>query len=169
LSLLLQLSVVLYFILVAAALGLQVPKLAFGLIVPLVLFVVMLPISLNGLGLRENALVVMLGFYGVGTADAVALAWLVYVSTLLFTLIGGIAYATRRWPRSRVGSDAPRPGSGGTRSAVAATVASLHGRAGAAPADRTPGRSVAGPSGPPQRGLAVHDHREPLEPAVGRR
>jgi glycosyltransferase 2 family protein len=126
LSLLLQLSVVLYYILVAEALGLSVPKLDFGLIVPLVLFIVMLPISLNGLGLRENAFAVILGFYGVATADAVALAWLVYAGTLLFTLIGGLVYATRRRPGPRTGNDADRPGDGGAWSALAATGASVH-------------------------------------------
>jgi uncharacterized protein (TIRG00374 family) len=125
LSFVLQLSVVLYFILVAEALNLSVPMLDFGLIVPLVLFIVMLPISLNGLGLRENALAVILGFYGVATADAVALAWLVYAGALLFTLIGGLIYAFRRWPPASVAHAEDRQGAGGAWSGVATTVASV--------------------------------------------
>jgi hypothetical protein len=58
----------------------------------------MLPVSINGIGLRENALAAMLGWYGVAAADAVALAWLVYLSSLLLGMIGGIVYAVRRAP-----------------------------------------------------------------------
>lgn len=125
LSFVLQLSVVLYFILIAEALGIAVPKLDFGLIVPLVLFIVMLPISLNGLGLRENALAMILGFYGVATADAVALAWLVYAGALLFTLIGGLIHAFRRWPPAPAAAAEHRQGVGAAWSCVATTVASV--------------------------------------------
>jgi glycosyltransferase 2 family protein len=96
LSVLLQANVVLYFVLVARALHLEVPPQSFFLIVPLAIFVTMLPVSINGIGLRENALGAMLAWYGVSAADAVALAWLVYLSSLLFGLAGGIVYALRR-------------------------------------------------------------------------
>jgi glycosyltransferase 2 family protein len=96
LSLLLQANVVLYYVLIARALHLDAPALSFFLIVPLATFVTMLPISINGIGLREGALATMLGWYGVATAGAVALAWLVYLSSVLFGLIGGIVYAVRR-------------------------------------------------------------------------
>lgn len=96
LSLLLQANVVVYFILIARALHIDAPALSFFLIVPLATFVTMLPVSINGIGLRENALAAMLAWYGVAAADAVALAWLVYLSSLLYGLIGGIVYALRR-------------------------------------------------------------------------
>ena len=96
LSFVLQFNVVAYFMLIALALGLGVPALDFCLIVPLVSFVVVLPISINGIGLRENALAVMPGYYGVATADAVALAWLVYLGSTIFALVGGVIYASRR-------------------------------------------------------------------------
>ena len=96
LSTLLQMNVVLYFILVSSALDLAVPEFNFFLIVPLVSFMMMLPISINGIGLRENALAVMLGWHGVTTADAVAFAWLVYLGGLLFGLVGAVVYALRR-------------------------------------------------------------------------
>jgi glycosyltransferase 2 family protein len=95
LSTLLQVNVVLYYILISSALDLTVPEIHFFLIVPLVLFITMLPISINGIGLRENALAVILGWYGVTIADAVALAWLVYLGSLLVGLVGGIVYAVR--------------------------------------------------------------------------
>lgn len=96
LSFLIQCSGVLFFILIAQSLGLGVPLLDFCVIVPLLMFVIMLPISINGIGLRENALAVILGFYGVAPAEAVALAWLDYAGGLLFGLMGGAIYALRR-------------------------------------------------------------------------
>ena len=96
LSVMLQANVVLFFILIAWALRLDVPASSFFLIVPLATFVTMLPISVNGIGLRENALAAMLAWYGVAVADAVALAWLVYLSSLMFGLVGAIVYTLRR-------------------------------------------------------------------------
>jgi glycosyltransferase 2 family protein len=96
LSLLLQFNVIVHFVLIAQALGLDVPARDFCLIVPLVSFVIMLPISINGIGLRENALAVMLGYYGAGAAEAVALAWLVHIANLILSLAGGLIYASRR-------------------------------------------------------------------------
>lgn len=96
LSFVLQFNVIACFMLIAQAMGLQVPALDFCLIVPLVSFVVMLPISINGIGLRENTLAMMLGYYGVAAAEAVALAWLVYLGSTIWALAGGIIYALRR-------------------------------------------------------------------------
>jgi uncharacterized membrane protein YbhN (UPF0104 family) len=96
LSMVLQLNVIVHFILIAHALGLEVPARDFCLIVPLVSFVVMLPISINGIGLRENALAVMLGYYGAAPAEAVALAWLVHFGSISCAVTGGVLYASRR-------------------------------------------------------------------------
>jgi hypothetical protein len=96
LSVLLQANVVLYFIVIAWALDLNVPAFSFFLIIPLASFVMLLPISINGIGLRENTFAAMLAWYGVTTADAVAFAWLAYFGNLLFGLVGGIVLAVRR-------------------------------------------------------------------------
>lgn len=96
LSFVLQLNVIVYFIMVAHALGLGVPALDFCLIVPLVSFVIMLPISINGIGLRENAFALMLGYYGVAPGKAIALAWLIYLGSSIFALAGGIILVSRR-------------------------------------------------------------------------
>ena len=38
----------------------------------------------------------MLGYYGAGAAEAVALAWLVHIANLILSLAGGLIYASRR-------------------------------------------------------------------------
>lgn len=96
LSLLLQANVVFYYLLIGESLGLPVPPVGYLVIVPLALFVTLLPVTINGIGLREGALAVLLAAYGVPSAEAVAYAWLVYLGSLLFSLVGGVLYAARR-------------------------------------------------------------------------
>jgi uncharacterized protein (TIRG00374 family) len=96
LSLVLQGSVVLAYVLLAQSLRLPVAALSFCWIVPLTLFVTMVPISINGIGLRENAMVLFLGMHGVTGTDAVAYAWLLYAGSLVWGAVGGIVYALRR-------------------------------------------------------------------------
>ena len=87
LSLLLQFNVIVHFVLIAQALD-RMPARDFCLIVPLVSFVIMLPISINGIGLRENALAVMLGYYGVGAAERGGVGRLVHIANLILSLAG---------------------------------------------------------------------------------
>jgi hypothetical protein len=96
LSLLLQGNVVLAYVVLAQSLGLPVAALSFCWIVPLTLFVTMVPISINGIGLRENALVLFLGMHGVTGTEAVAYAWLIYTGSLVWGVVGGVVYAFRR-------------------------------------------------------------------------
>lgn len=95
-SVLLQANVMLYYILVARSLALPVPPLAFFLIVPLVLYVMMIPITVNGIGLRENMFAFFFSAYAIGTADAIAFAWLAFFGGLIQGVLGGIIYAVRR-------------------------------------------------------------------------
>ena len=60
--------------LIGEALGLPVPPAYYGVLAPLVTLVTLLPISLNGMGLRELATVVLLAPLGVGGGEAVTLA-----------------------------------------------------------------------------------------------
>ena len=56
----------------------------------------MLPISINGIGVREGIFVFLLGQWGVDPAQALALAWLEYGIILLFGLLGGGLHILRR-------------------------------------------------------------------------
>jgi hypothetical protein len=82
-----------------------VPLLYYGVVVPLVTLVTLLPVSVNGVGLRELSLTVLLGPVGVGSAEAVTLGLLtfaVYTASALggvFFLFGG--------PRAAAGESPP--------------------------------------------------------------
>ncbi len=92
-SLGLQMIEVLSVILIARSLGIQLPALYFFLFLPLIWLVTMIPLSLNGLGLREGAFTFFFGLVGVATSAAIAISFLVYACRLLSGLVGGVLYA----------------------------------------------------------------------------
>jgi len=96
LSVLLQANVIIYYYIISIAVGFQVPLYYFFLIVPLSLFIMMLPISLNGIGLRENAFFFFLAAFGIVKADAIAFAWIEFGMVLIQGICGGIIYALRK-------------------------------------------------------------------------
>ncbi|HTM56979.1 MAG TPA: lysylphosphatidylglycerol synthase transmembrane domain-containing protein [Candidatus Udaeobacter sp.] len=87
-------------VLVAKALGLRIPLLYFFLFVPLLAVIVSLPISLNGIGLREGAGVVLFGLVGVGRTAAFALQFTTYLVAVGVSLLGGLVFLLRT-PRRR--------------------------------------------------------------------
>lgn len=89
LSLLLQAAVVANAWVMGAALRLSLPLAAWFLFVPLAVFCQMLPVSINGIGVRESVWVFFLGLYDVPRETALAFAWLDYAGLLLQALIGG--------------------------------------------------------------------------------
>lgn len=99
LSVLLQINVVIHFILIGLAMGLNVPLSGYFLIIPLVTIILMLPVSINGVGVRESSFAILLAGYGVGTSDAIAFAWIGFIMVLIQSILGGVLYALR--------SDAP--------------------------------------------------------------
>jgi uncharacterized membrane protein YbhN (UPF0104 family) len=74
------------------ALGLPLPAAAYCVAVPLVSLMTALPISLNGVGVREGGLVWVLAPYGVSEAQGIALGLLWFSVTVATGLIGGLVY-----------------------------------------------------------------------------
>jgi uncharacterized protein (TIRG00374 family) len=93
--------------LVARALGLSIPAAYFFLFVPLLAVIVSLPISLNGIGVREGAGVVLFGLVGVGRAQAFALQFTTYLVAVAVSLLGGLVFLIRI-PHRRAGSNPKR-------------------------------------------------------------
>jgi uncharacterized protein (TIRG00374 family) len=88
-----QLSVVLAAWLAVHALGIPVGWSAMMAFVPVVSIAQVLPLSVNGLGLREGALVLLLAPLGVASGQAVALGLLLYGMNLVVSLLGAPAFA----------------------------------------------------------------------------
>jgi uncharacterized protein (TIRG00374 family) len=85
---------------VARALGLSVAIPYFFLFVPLLAVIVSLPISLNGIGVREGAGVVLFGLVGVDRAPAFSLQFTTYLVAVAVSLLGGLVFLVRI-PRRR--------------------------------------------------------------------
>jgi uncharacterized protein (TIRG00374 family) len=102
-SFLFQGVVILVVFLNAHALAKDVPLASLAVFVPLISLAGMLPISVNGLGIREALYVLLFGQVGVPGDVAVSLALLYVVVTLAASLPGGVVYALQRGPRIQAG------------------------------------------------------------------
>jgi glycosyltransferase 2 family protein len=86
-------------VLMGRALDLNVPF-SFSLIVyPLVGTFSAIPISLNGLGLREGGYIFLLAVIGIGTEKGVAFGLLLFLVVALDSLIGGLVFLLQKNPR----------------------------------------------------------------------
>jgi uncharacterized protein (TIRG00374 family) len=81
--------------LVARALGLSIALPYFFLFVPLLAVIVSLPISLNGIGVREGAGIVLFGLVGVGRTQAFSLQFTTYLVAVAVSLIGAVIFLVR--------------------------------------------------------------------------
>lgn len=79
-----------YFI--SHGLGLYIPFSYFVIFVPIIFLITVIPISINGLGVREGAFVFFFAKAGLSTPEALSISLISYVLTLLFGMIGGMVY-----------------------------------------------------------------------------
>ncbi len=79
----------------ARALGLSVPAAYFFLFVPLLAVIVSLPISLNGIGVREAAGIQLFGLVGLPPGSAFSLQFATYLVAVAISLIGGVVFLVR--------------------------------------------------------------------------
>lgn len=76
----------------ALGLGVDAPIRYFALFIPMVALIQLLPISFNGLGVREGAFQVLFGTVGVAEAQAVAMSLMYYIVRVATGLLGGLVY-----------------------------------------------------------------------------
>ncbi len=76
----------------ARGLGLQVPVQYFALFIPMTALVQLIPISFNGLGVREGAYQALFGTVGVAGEQAVAMSLMYYMLRVVTGLTGGLMY-----------------------------------------------------------------------------
>jgi glycosyltransferase 2 family protein len=86
-------------VLMGRALGLDVPFSFCIIVYPLVGTFSAIPISLNGLGLREGGYLYLLAVIGVGSEKGVAFGLLLFLIVALDSLIGGVLFLLQRQPR----------------------------------------------------------------------
>ncbi len=99
LSVLVQVASVAQVAMIGWGMGLEVPLAVYGYVVPLVTLLTLLPVSVNGMGLREAGYAGLLGAFGVGASQAVALSLLGFAATGLVALLGLPVVLWGGWPR----------------------------------------------------------------------
>jgi hypothetical protein len=95
-SLLFHAMVVLINYLIFRALGANVSLVSCFLLIPIISVITLLPISINGLGVREGAYIYFFGRLGLSTMESVAASLLFFFLLTLVSLIGGVIFALRR-------------------------------------------------------------------------
>ena len=93
-------------LLLGRALRIDIPFSYCLILYPLVGTFAAIPISLNGLGLREGAYIVLLGTIGVGPAQGVAFGLLFFLVVALDSLLGGLAFLLTKGPKPSAGASA---------------------------------------------------------------
>ncbi len=96
LGLLLQFNVILYYYLIARALDMPMGLLDTSIVMPLLICIQLLPLTPNGIGVREFSTIYLLQPLGVSSAIAVAFSLWDYILTFFYGLIGGILYLLKK-------------------------------------------------------------------------
>lgn len=90
LSFLYQVADIFIAFLLAKLLHINISFSYFLLFIPIVYIITLLPITINGLGLRENIIVYLFSLVGVLTSSALLLSLLIYLDRVIKGLVGGI-------------------------------------------------------------------------------
>ncbi len=93
---LLQLNVILYYFLIGKALHLKIHFVDYFIFIPIVLIIQLIPITINGLGLREGSYIEIFKFYGIAPETAFSFSLVDVAFVLVLGIIGGIIYVTRK-------------------------------------------------------------------------
>ncbi len=109
-SIALKLLGVLLYVLLGWALGLTLDPAVYFLVIPAASIASMVPVTLNGLGVREGVTTGLLSAFGAPTATAGALALLALAVITGFALLGGVFYAFYRQPMNTTSAETRRTG-----------------------------------------------------------
>lgn len=105
LSVVVQAANVLLVWLLGLGIGLKVPGGYYWILVPMVSLLTLIPVSINGMGVREAATVLFLSHLGVAEGAAVSLSVLWFSVFSVASLVGGVVYVYGRFPRPEVAAD----------------------------------------------------------------
>jgi glycosyltransferase 2 family protein len=93
-----QVIIVGFYTFIAQGLDIPLPFILAGVLVPISLAVQMVPVSINGFGVREAVFVYFFTRFGLPNESAVALSLLATLLIMLLSLLGGVVFLTRTRP-----------------------------------------------------------------------
>ncbi|MEW5899849.1 MAG: lysylphosphatidylglycerol synthase transmembrane domain-containing protein [Acidobacteriota bacterium] len=95
-ALLLQLNVIVYYFLIGRALDLRINFIDYFIFIPIVLVIQIIPITINGWGLREGSYIEIFKFYGIPAQTAFSFSIIDVAFVFVLGLIGGAIYVSRK-------------------------------------------------------------------------
>jgi uncharacterized membrane protein YbhN (UPF0104 family) len=93
--------------LLGKGLHLPIPAAYYWIFVPMVSLLTLLPVSVNGMGVREGGVVLFLAPLGVAHATALTLAFLWFLVYAAGGLLGGAVYLAGAFPKPEAATDIP--------------------------------------------------------------
>ena len=93
--------------LAARSIGVDAPAIYFFLFIPLIAVFIALPISINGLGVRESLGVYLYARIGIPQELAFSISFLAYLIGVVVSLVGGGIFLLRSGVPKRAGAGAP--------------------------------------------------------------
>jgi uncharacterized protein (TIRG00374 family) len=96
LGILLQANVILYYFFIAQGIGMSLTFLEACIVMPILICIQLIPLTPNGIGVREFSYIYLLQPFGVSDAQAVAFSLWDYVLTFSYGIIGGILYLLKK-------------------------------------------------------------------------
>jgi uncharacterized protein (TIRG00374 family) len=106
-AILVQMTIVMFYAAVARALAVPVPLAHLAILIPLSFIVQMLPISVNGFGVREGLFTFYFAQLHLPAESALALSFVSAALIMLFSITGAVAYLARRGQRATAPSLGP--------------------------------------------------------------
>ena len=95
-SLIVQVGASVSVALMARGIGVTLEWITWFSVVPLIALAIVLPISINGVCIREGGMVFLLGRWGVAEEKAVAIGLLWFFATIVTGLLGGVLFLLDR-------------------------------------------------------------------------
>lgn len=99
LSIIYQTGDILVAVFLGNLLGIDINPAYYFLFIPLVYIATLIPVSINGLGVREGMLVFLLAGIGIPSYQALLLSFLIYLDRVAKGIIGGLIYLGKREER----------------------------------------------------------------------
>ncbi len=81
---------------IGRGLGLDIPISPYFVYVPIIMILSTLPLTINGMGIRELSFIYLFGLSGVGKEEAVLMSLILFFATILVSLPGGILILMKR-------------------------------------------------------------------------
>jgi len=109
LAILLQGNVILYYYFIARGIHMSLTFQEAAIVMPILICIQLLPLTPNGIGVREFTYIYLLAPFGTDRALAVAFSLWDYILTFFYGLIGGILYLLKKSPQTELGGHGEPP------------------------------------------------------------